>query len=172
MVKYFSVDWLAQSHQSSAPSGRATPVSRPHVPCMVQPRPPAYGSSHLQLKPKASRPVQEPNPGSPAVGPAGCVSPGKSPNSETEATDPSISVTLNRLFLHSFRDEWVFLRVRERGGFLRVSLCGGGREGASAAPSAHQVHHGADRQAGEDLQQAQISGRWGEDEDGAETRPH
>ncbi|XP_044070672.1 ventral homeobox [Siniperca chuatsi] len=49
MVKYFSVDWLAQSH--------AAPTCRPHVPCMVQPRPPAYGKSHLQPKPKASKPA-------------------------------------------------------------------------------------------------------------------
>lgn len=89
MVRYFSADWLAQSHHSSAPSERDRPACRPHVPCMVQPRPPAFGSRYLQLKPKASRPLQhtdlrEPRPGSPAGRPAGCVSPGEYPDSEAE----------------------------------------------------------------------------------------
>ncbi|XP_003963708.1 homeobox protein vent1 [Takifugu rubripes] len=106
MVKYFSVDWLAQSHQSSAPSERETPACRPHVPCMVQPRPPASGGRYLQLKPKASRPaqradLQEPGPGSAAVRPAGCVSPvsemsGYSSGYESEAASsecPSVDET-------------------------------------------------------------------------------
>ncbi|XP_041645740.1 ventral homeobox [Cheilinus undulatus] len=63
MVKYFSVDWLAQSHHDTAPSEEhgagtdTTPTCRPHVPCMVQPRPPTHGTSYLQPKPKASKPV-------------------------------------------------------------------------------------------------------------------
>ncbi|XP_075906164.1 ventral homeobox [Nelusetta ayraudi] len=61
MVRYFSVDWLAQSHHSTSKAAEqeaASPLScRPHVPCMVQPRPPAYGECYLQPKPKASRPV-------------------------------------------------------------------------------------------------------------------
>uniref|UniRef100_H3BXE7 Ventral homeobox n=1 Tax=Tetraodon nigroviridis TaxID=99883 RepID=H3BXE7_TETNG len=79
MVKFFSVDWLAQSHRGSAPPQEPKPACRPHVPCMVQPRPPAFGRSHLQLKPKASTRVHVPHAdaresGSPAH-PAGCASP-------------------------------------------------------------------------------------------------
>ncbi|KAJ8014517.1 hypothetical protein DPEC_G00041050, partial [Dallia pectoralis] len=65
MVKNFSVDWLAQSHHSSEPTDGPVdsgPVdiipnpSRPHVPCMVQPRPPtSYNKVHLQLKQKNTR---------------------------------------------------------------------------------------------------------------------
>ncbi|XP_074532493.1 homeobox protein vent1-like [Halichoeres trimaculatus] len=61
MVKYFSVEWLAQSHHSVEPTEEQhqdldpLPTSRPHVPCVVQPCPPTLGQSHLQLKPKASR---------------------------------------------------------------------------------------------------------------------
>lgn len=80
MVKYFSVDWLAQSHSSSAPSQEeGKPTCRPHVPCMVQPRPPAFGRSYLQLKPKALKSVQHTDlqeSGSP-VHPPGCASPSK-----------------------------------------------------------------------------------------------
>uniref|UniRef100_A0A3P9JAE6 Ventral homeobox n=1 Tax=Oryzias latipes TaxID=8090 RepID=A0A3P9JAE6_ORYLA len=60
MVKYFSVDWLAQSHHS--PTGTQDTDSarthRPHVPCMVQPFAPVYGKGYLQPKSKASNPVQ------------------------------------------------------------------------------------------------------------------
>ncbi|XP_027133842.1 ventral homeobox [Larimichthys crocea] len=64
MVKYFSVDWLAQSHHDTAPTEDhgagmdTTPTCRPHIPCMVQPRPPTFGKSYLQPKPKASTPVK------------------------------------------------------------------------------------------------------------------
>ncbi|XP_070834461.1 homeobox protein vent1-like [Chaetodon trifascialis] len=64
MVKYFSVDWLAQSHHSTAPTedhgaGMDTaPTCRPHIPCMVQPRPPTFGKSYLQPKLKASKPAE------------------------------------------------------------------------------------------------------------------
>lgn len=60
MVKYFSADWLAQSH--SAPTeGRGAgvdtaPTCRPHVPCVVQPRPPTFGKGYLQPKTKAPKP--------------------------------------------------------------------------------------------------------------------
>ncbi|KAM6997595.1 homeobox protein pv.1-like [Tautogolabrus adspersus] len=63
MVMYFSVDWLAQSHHNSAASEEhgagkePAPTCRPHIPCMVQPRPPTLGKSHLQPKPKALKPV-------------------------------------------------------------------------------------------------------------------
>ncbi|XP_037321844.1 homeobox protein vent1B-like [Pungitius pungitius] len=64
MVKYFSVDWLAQSHCHGAPTDEHGAVTesaltcRPHVPCMVQPRPPTFGKGYLQPKPKASKPAE------------------------------------------------------------------------------------------------------------------
>ncbi|XP_041803987.1 ventral homeobox [Chelmon rostratus] len=64
MVKYFSVDWLAQSHHNTAPTEEhgagmdIAPTCRPHIPCMVQPRRPAFGKCYLQPKPKASKPVE------------------------------------------------------------------------------------------------------------------
>lgn len=57
MVKFFSVDWLAQSHQQERAVVHA---HRPHVPCMVQPRAPTFGQSSLQAKPKAWKPPQQP----------------------------------------------------------------------------------------------------------------
>ncbi|XP_026165522.1 ventral homeobox [Mastacembelus armatus] len=66
MVKYFSVDWLAQSHHNAElteehrPGMDTAPTCRPHIPCMVQPRPPTFGKSYLQPKPKPSKPA-EPN---------------------------------------------------------------------------------------------------------------
>uniref|UniRef100_A0A4W6D9D9 Ventral homeobox n=1 Tax=Lates calcarifer TaxID=8187 RepID=A0A4W6D9D9_LATCA len=62
MVKYFSVDWLAQSHHNTAPAethGAGTdpaPTCRPHIPCVVQPRAPSFGKGYLQPKPKPSKP--------------------------------------------------------------------------------------------------------------------
>ncbi|XP_061820149.1 homeobox protein vent1-like isoform X2 [Nerophis lumbriciformis] len=47
MVKYFSVDWLVQRSKDLGGS-----ACKPHIPCMVQPRQPAYGKSYLQPKPK------------------------------------------------------------------------------------------------------------------------
>ncbi|XP_037638767.1 ventral homeobox [Sebastes umbrosus] len=61
MMRYFSVDWLAQSHQHTTltedhDAGTDTaPTCRPHIPCMVQPRPPTLGKSYLQLKAKAPK---------------------------------------------------------------------------------------------------------------------
>lgn len=89
MVKYFSVDWLAQSHHNAARTedqgaGMDTaPTCRPHIPCVVQPRPPAFGKSYLQPKPKASKPVehveqQDSNLCSP-LHPTSCASPSKWP---------------------------------------------------------------------------------------------
>ncbi|XP_026211878.1 ventral homeobox [Anabas testudineus] len=63
MVKYFSVDWLAQSHHDSAQTeeyGAAidtAPTCKPHIPCMVQPSRPTFGKGYLQLKPKPSKAV-------------------------------------------------------------------------------------------------------------------
>ncbi|KAI3362968.1 hypothetical protein L3Q82_011644 [Scortum barcoo] len=103
MVKYLSVDWLAQSHHDTAPTegpGAGTdpaPTCRPHIPCMVQPRPPAFGKSYLQPKPRAPKPVDhmeptESSPGSP-LHPASCASPiseisGYSSGYESEAASP------------------------------------------------------------------------------------
>ncbi|XP_060943809.1 homeobox protein vent1-like [Limanda limanda] len=62
MVKYFSVDWLAQSHSDTAPTEDTALTCRPHVPCVVQPRPPTFGKGYLQPKPKPSRPVEHMEP--------------------------------------------------------------------------------------------------------------
>ncbi|KAA8584042.1 hypothetical protein FQN60_015250 [Etheostoma spectabile] len=69
MVKYFSVDWLAQSHQQTARTVEGhgagvdtSPTCRPHIPCMVQPRPPAFGKGYLQPKPRASKPDEPTEP--------------------------------------------------------------------------------------------------------------
>lgn len=51
MVKYFSVDWLAQSHQNTGLTPEhGAPTGKPHIPCTVPPRPPAFGRGYLQLK--------------------------------------------------------------------------------------------------------------------------
>lgn len=64
MVKTFSVDWLAQSFHDSAPQAALEPekkTHRPHVPCVVQPRPPTlYDKVYLQTKPKVARDEQKP----------------------------------------------------------------------------------------------------------------
>ncbi|XP_013887857.1 ventral homeobox [Austrofundulus limnaeus] len=57
-MKFFSVDWLAQSHHQERAVVHAH--RPPHVPCMVQPRAPTFGQSHLQAKPKAWKPPQQP----------------------------------------------------------------------------------------------------------------
>ncbi|XP_029306158.1 ventral homeobox [Cottoperca gobio] len=62
MVKYFSVDWLAQSHQHIAQTVETAPTCRPHIPCMVQPRPPTFGKGYLQPKPKSSKTVEHMEP--------------------------------------------------------------------------------------------------------------
>ncbi|XP_014855553.1 PREDICTED: homeobox protein VENTX [Poecilia mexicana] len=62
MVKYFSVDWLAQSHSGggAAKEGqRASPAHRPHVLCMVQPSAPIFGKGYLQPKPKPSKAAKQ-----------------------------------------------------------------------------------------------------------------
>lgn len=57
MVKYFSVDWLAQNHHNTIQGHCAdmdtTLPCKPHIPCMVQPSPPPIGKSFLQIKSKA-----------------------------------------------------------------------------------------------------------------------
>ncbi|XP_058507586.1 ventral homeobox [Solea solea] len=63
MVKYFSVDWLAQSHRDTTTTGEhelgtdTALTHRPHMPCVVQPRPPTFGKGYLQPKPKPTKPV-------------------------------------------------------------------------------------------------------------------
>lgn len=87
MVKFFSVDWLAQSHHST-PETEERGVSpdtaaacKPHVPCMVQPRPPTYGKGYLQPKPRAPKAEELPElvESSPCSlsHPASCASPSK-----------------------------------------------------------------------------------------------
>uniref|UniRef100_A0A3B5A3Y2 Homeobox protein vent1-like n=1 Tax=Stegastes partitus TaxID=144197 RepID=A0A3B5A3Y2_9TELE len=64
MVKYFSVDWLAQSHHSGSMTEEhgagmdTVPTCRPHIPCVVQPSPPTFGKGYLQPKPKSSKPAE------------------------------------------------------------------------------------------------------------------
>lgn len=85
MVKYFSVEWLAQSHhvneqtEEHEPDTDSLPTSRPHIPCVVQPCPPTLGKSHLQLKPKATRVSVVPQEItlSPTTHPENCASPSK-----------------------------------------------------------------------------------------------
>ncbi|KAM6916248.1 homeobox protein vent1-like [Xenentodon cancila] len=68
MVKYFSVDWLAQSHHGPAvvpEPGAETdtaPKYRPHVPCVVQPSAPTFGKGYLQPKPKPSKSAEQAEP--------------------------------------------------------------------------------------------------------------
>lgn len=84
MPKYFSVDWLAQSHRSGSPAEPRPPTSRPHIPCMVQPRQPPYGRGYLQPKARAARSAEPAEPAEPAdsgvcaaLRTASCASPGK-----------------------------------------------------------------------------------------------
>nr|XP_061794118.1 homeobox protein vent1-like [Nerophis lumbriciformis] len=59
MVKYFSVDWLARSHHDNPLEDKeSVPACRPHIPCMVQPSPPAYGKTCVQPKPKSFKPTE------------------------------------------------------------------------------------------------------------------
>ncbi len=64
MVKKFSVDWLAQSFHDSPPQDVLEPekkTHRPHVPCVVQPRPPtSYNKVYLLPKPKVNKAEQKP----------------------------------------------------------------------------------------------------------------
>ncbi|KAJ0004929.1 hypothetical protein NQD34_011143 [Periophthalmus magnuspinnatus] len=64
MVKFFTVDWLAQSHYENSSETRTQPnesetdkTFKPHVPCMVQPSAPSYGKGYLQRKPKTAKTV-------------------------------------------------------------------------------------------------------------------
>ncbi|XP_051508350.1 homeobox protein vent1-like [Myxocyprinus asiaticus] len=63
MVKNFSVEWLAQSVHDCTPKDLLEPKKepcRPHVPCLVQPRPPtSYDKVYLQPKPKISKVEQK-----------------------------------------------------------------------------------------------------------------
>lgn len=92
MAKYFSVDWLAQSHHDAVmveERGTDTDAQkhRPHVPCMVQPSAPTFGKGYLQPKPKPPKPAEHAEPeevrghqdtslGSPLTS-ANCLSPSK-----------------------------------------------------------------------------------------------
>ncbi|KAK2896216.1 hypothetical protein QQF64_006445 [Cirrhinus molitorella] len=88
MVKTFSVDWLAQSFHDSAPQEGLEPekrTQRPHVPCVVQPRPPtSYNKVYLQPKPKVNKVEQKPEISKEVptpVTPRNCSSPSFSENS-------------------------------------------------------------------------------------------
>ncbi|XP_068424791.1 homeobox protein vent1-like [Clinocottus analis] len=104
MVKYFSADWLAQSHRDTAQTWGAgmdsASVCKPHMPCMVQPRPPAFGKGYLQPKPKASKQVESSGQDSSLCSPfhsTSCASPiseisGYSSGYESEAASECLSV--------------------------------------------------------------------------------
>ncbi|KAF7667421.1 hypothetical protein LDENG_00062360 [Lucifuga dentata] len=68
MFKYFSVDWLVESHQKTTPRDEAavkdtTQSHRPHIPCMVQPRPPSsFGKGYLKPKANPSKSVDHVDP--------------------------------------------------------------------------------------------------------------
>lgn len=89
MVKKFSVDWLAQSFHHSPVQEVQEPEKktpqRPHVPCVVQPRPPtSYDKVYLQPKPRINKaePKPETSKEAPApVTPRNCSSPSFSENS-------------------------------------------------------------------------------------------
>ncbi|KAI2658150.1 homeobox vent1-like protein [Labeo rohita] len=88
MVKKFSVDWLAQSFHDSASRDVPEPekkTHRPHVPCLVQPRPPtSYDKVYLQPKPKVNKVEQTPEIGKEVTTPVtqrNCSSPSFSENS-------------------------------------------------------------------------------------------
>lgn len=65
IFNYFTVDWLAKSHHDTikkegpvdtGPVDTMLTHFKPHVPCMVQPRPPtSYNKVYLQPKPKITR---------------------------------------------------------------------------------------------------------------------
>ncbi|XP_028845184.1 ventral homeobox [Denticeps clupeoides] len=74
MVKRFSVDWLAQSCHAPDATQAPSAASRPHVPCVVQPRPPtSYDRGYLQPKPRTAR--AEAAEVGPFFRPASCSSP-------------------------------------------------------------------------------------------------
>lgn len=103
MVKYFSVDWLAQSQHNTARTDD-------HIPCMVQPLPPNFGKSYPQPKPKASTPVehteqQDPSLCSP-LHPTICASPSKYSKLQTFNHQLSLdaqSSVCNQLLLFQFQ---------------------------------------------------------------------
>lgn len=165
MVKYFSVDWLAQSHHNTEPRedhGDVTdtaPTCRPHIPCMVQPRPPTYGKGYLQPKPRSSKPTehmdqmensthQDSSLCSP-LHPTNCSSPSKfnfklhkNTNLKVcEIFSIQVWVFLTRVFLpFSFRNQRLLLRVWERSCFLWVSVCGWGKRGGERGITAACAH--------------------------------
>ncbi|KAM9804253.1 homeobox protein vent1-like [Neosynchiropus ocellatus] len=83
-MKFFSVEWMAQSHHDEV----AAPA-KPHIPCLAQPRQPSYGKGYLQPKPKTCR--ASPEPASHDLDAPKCASPisdasGYSSGYESEAT--------------------------------------------------------------------------------------
>ncbi|XP_014056322.1 homeobox protein vent1 [Salmo salar] len=92
----FTVDWLAKSHHDTIrkeePMDTMLTHFKPHVPCMVQPRPPtSYNKVYLQPKPKTTRfeftnstekPTNLESRWSSPLHPSSCSSPNLSENSE------------------------------------------------------------------------------------------
>ncbi|KAK2823975.1 hypothetical protein Q5P01_021150 [Channa striata] len=105
MVKYFSVDWLAQSYHNTAPTEdqAADPdnasTCRPHVPCMVQPRPPTYGKGYLQPKPKPAKPGAHTEP----VGSSGTEDPG--PGSRLHPTSCASTISETSEYSSGYESE-------------------------------------------------------------------
>lgn len=78
-MKKFSVDWLAQSFHDSTPQAVLEPerkTHRPHVPCVVQPRPPtSYDKVYLQPKPNLTKAEEKPESSKETITPRNCSSP-------------------------------------------------------------------------------------------------
>ena len=106
MVKYFSVDWLAQSHEHTAVTEDAAPACRPHIPCMVQPCPPTFGKSYLQPKPRATKPVE-------SVESSGQDANLCSPFHPTSWTSPSKFTTHGSLHFFDLKEKYVKLCALE-----------------------------------------------------------
>ncbi|XP_028324805.1 homeobox protein vent1-like [Gouania willdenowi] len=103
MGRNFTVDWLAQSHYPTTSTEERGADSqawthRPHIPCMVQPRPPTLGNGHLQLKHvKKHREVK---------GEQRCASPGcASPDSQSSGYSSGEDSKTTRLIHTDDKDE-------------------------------------------------------------------
>lgn len=185
MVKKFSVDWLAQSFHDSASRDVPEPekkTHRPHVPCLVQPRPPtSYDKVYLQPKPKVNKVEQTPEIGKEVT----------TPVTQRNCSSPSCKYALQSIcdwfqwvwlakervlivyFTFSFRKQRLFLWLWERSGhiWMRFSRrCERNGKRRSDSQNQNQIHTRTDRQTWENLQQAQILGRRRKSENSFETQ--
>lgn len=107
MVKKFSVDWLAQSFHDLEALEPEKKTHRPHVPCVVQPRPPtSYDKVYLQPKPKVTKAEQKPETGKEKA---------TTPVTQRSCSSPSCKYTRFNAFS-------VFIRVNDNGACFNVIL--------------------------------------------------